>query len=80
MLDALGHIGYSLLGVGVLLLGRRVAAGWLFRLVGQAVWLAIGIALGMSSIYVWSTAFLVLDAVGYYRWREKCRDHTLHSG
>jgi len=69
-LDIFGHVGYVFIAVGLLLLGREYKSGWLFRLVGELIWVLIGIEMHMSSIYIWSSIFMGLDILGYMRWRK----------
>lgn len=69
MIDLLGHLGYALVFAGGILLARKNRAGWLLRVAGGLVWTAIGITMGMSSIWVWGLLFLALDSKGYMSWR-----------
>ncbi len=68
-LDILGHIGYILIVVGMLLLARKRRPGWLFRVAGGAIWLYVGVMMSMSSIIRWSGVFLLIDYHGYLKWR-----------
>lgn len=69
--NLLGHLGYICIVIGMISLARKSAIGWLFRVVGDALWVIIGIILSMSSIWFWCTVFLVLDAYGYLSWRKR---------
>lgn len=69
MLDFYGHLGYFSIMVGMMLLARRNIYGWVARLLGDSVWVALGFALGMSSIVVWGSFFVVVDIVGLRKWR-----------
>ena len=71
MIDFFGHLAYASIMVGMFLLARRNAYGWVARLLGDAGWVAIGFALGMSSIILWGFVFIVLDVTGWLEWREK---------
>ena len=70
-LDALGHVGYVLLVCGQLLIAHKTTIGWPTRLIGSALWCWLGYQMDMSSIVVWSAVFLVVDVVGWARWRTK---------
>ena len=70
-LDLFGHAGYILLLVGQLLITKKRKIGFLIRLVGELGWGVIGLALGMSSIVIWSLVFAVVEVVGWVRWRRE---------
>ena len=70
-IDLLGHFGYLISALGLILLSRKNIWGWIFRLVGEAVWVVIGILLGMSAIWSWGLLFLSLDIYGFYSWRKE---------
>ena len=42
-------------------------SGWVMRFVGEFIWLAIGIAMDMSSMYLWGAAFMAIDAMGFVK-------------
>lgn len=69
MIDLLGHIGYVFLILGQWLLTKKSAAGWLVRLGGQAIWIVLGILLGLTSCVIWGIVFVVLDIQGYKEWK-----------
>jgi hypothetical protein len=69
MIDALGHLAYLFLFVGMFLLARGHRAGWLLRIVGSLMWAALGFPLAMTSIILWDLAGAGIDAYGFYRWR-----------
>jgi hypothetical protein len=71
MLDLLGHFGYASIMFGMILLTYRHASGWIMKAAGDAAWLGIGFALGMSSIILWCLIFLGLDIIGWRKWRVK---------
>ena len=74
MTDLLGHIGYLFVALGIFFLGQHNKIGWLLRFVGEAVWIVIGFAIGMTSIWVWGFVFCALDLRGYYVWKQR-KDH-----
>jgi len=68
--DLLGHLGYVVLIVGLILIGRKHPTGWLVRIVGELIWVALGISMGMTSIWIWG---LIFTAISYHHWRNwKC--------
>lgn len=71
LLDFFGHVGYLFIGLGIILLARKNILGWISRAVGEAVWLGIGFALGMSSIWIWSSLFLLMEGYGFWSWRQE---------
>jgi hypothetical protein len=66
--DLLGHVGYALITVGMYFLAKREKLGWVFRFTGEAIWVAVGLMLGMSSIWAWGFLFLGIDCYGYRKW------------
>ena len=70
MLDALGHLGYVFLFLGIGLLAVKERSGFIFRLIGEGIWIVVGFALGMSSIVVWGFVFCAIDVWGYRKWKE----------
>ncbi len=71
MIDLFGHIAYIVLLVGVWLLSKQRVIGWVVHGTGTAMWLVLGILMDSSAIWVWSSVFVVMDVVGFYRWRTK---------
>lgn len=67
MIDAVGHLGYILLMVGILMVGRSMTAGWLLRFLGEVIWVVLGTIMGMTSIWIWGSVFAVID---FYTWRK----------
>lgn len=68
--DLLGHLAYLFIFAGMFLLSKKVIWGWVVKAVGDAMWLWIGIQIGMSSIWLWEIAFLGTTAYGFYEWRK----------
>lgn len=67
--DVAGHVGYAFLAIGILLLARGSIWGWVWRLAGEVVWLAIGVSINMTSIWFWGTIFLAIEVYGFRSWR-----------
>ena len=67
-LDLIGHGGYALLALGVLLIGQQVIWGWPLYVAGDLVWLWLGWRLGMSSIWTWQGVFLLTALHGWWSW------------
>lgn len=74
MIDLFGHFAYAAVFLGMILLSRQSNAGWLVKAAGDGGWVAIGLVLGMSSIIVWGTFFVLLDLVGWAKWRKNDRE------
>lgn len=68
--DMLGHIGYAILFLGMILIARQHMLGWLFRFSGEAIWVLIGVGLSLTSVWFWGTLFMGIDAYGYWKWRQ----------
>ena len=68
-LDTLGHFAYLWILIGMVLLTGKHSIGWLIRLVGELLWVGIGILMGMSSIWFWGIVFMSIDLHGWLKWR-----------
>lgn len=74
MTDMLGHLFYLLLLSGTIIIGYKKSSwGWLLRFLGGIGWTFLGIHLGLSSIWVWSTAFALWDIITFFKWRKSGR-------
>lgn len=71
MLDALGHLGYVCIAVGLVLLALRIRQGFLARFAGEIIWTGIGLDLGMTSIWAWGFVFCAIDLYGWFSWKEE---------
>lgn len=69
--DFWGHIGYIFILIGMILLTRKNIWGWVCRFIGEVVWLLVGLSMGMSSIWFWGSIFLVIDVVGFLKWKRE---------
>lgn len=69
MIDLLGHVAYLFLMTGTYLVGRNNGIGWGVRAVGDVVWMGLGVAMGLSSIWLWSGVFLMIDISAWSKWR-----------
>ena len=70
-LDLIGHVCYAHIFAGQVLLAKKNRLGWAVRLAGELGWAAIGITMGMSSIWFWCFLFAGLDIYGWRRWSER---------
>ena len=69
--DLIGHFGYILLALGTFLLGKNRKTGWLFRIIGEILWIGIGLHINMTSIVLWGFIFIYLDIKGYITWQKR---------
>jgi len=67
--DLLGHIGYVVLLVGLVLIGQRKTIGWPIKMVGELIWVGIGFVMGMTSIWLWGLSFTALSLVTWRKWK-----------
>lgn len=70
-LDLFGHIGYFFILLGLLFLARQNRLGWFLRLIGEVIWVALGVKMGMTSIWLWGLIFMSIDVYAYFKWREQ---------
>lgn len=66
--NAVGHIGYIFIVMGMLLLAEQNTYGWAFRAIGEVLWLVVGIRMRLSSIWFWALVFIGLDIYGFTSW------------
>ena len=67
-LDALGHLGGTLILAGGLLLGQHCILGWPVTMLGSVVWLYIGFKWRTTSIMVWMLLSLIFDGYNWWSW------------
>ena len=66
--DFFGHIGYILLACGMWSLSQNNKWGWVFRILGEFIWVIIGVFMEMTSIWMWGLVFMGIDVRGFYKW------------
>ena len=71
MIDFFGHLSYAFCVGGTYMVGTRKRAGWVVRGVGDVGWVSCGLAIGLSSIWVWGSIFVVLDVIGWRKWKRR---------
>lgn len=67
--DLAGHAAYVVVIAGTFLVRSHHKTGWALRALGHAAWIAIGVHLGLTSIWLWETIFVAQDVEAWYRWR-----------
>jgi len=67
-LDIAGHFAYASIALGMWRLGKKDKRGWILRFVGELGWIAVGLLMGYTSIWMWGILFLGIDIKGYYEW------------
>ena len=70
-LDLAGHLGYAFIALGMYFIAQKSAWGFALRFTGETIWLGVGLALGMSSIWTWGILFLFIDGYGFIKWRRE---------
>lgn len=68
IIDLLGHVAYSLTTLGLFLIGKKKSIGWIFRIVGDLIWVGLGIQLVMSSIIIWEVVFISQALFFWSKW------------
>jgi hypothetical protein len=64
MTDLLGHVAYAALTAGQIGVADGMAIGWAARIVGEAIWIGLGLRLRMSSIVLWGILGLAVEVHG----------------
>ena len=68
--DVYGHIGYLYIALGMWLLSKKDIVGWIYRFLGELIWIIIGFHIQMTSIWLWGIVFMVIDLTGFFKWRK----------
>jgi hypothetical protein len=66
--NAIGHFAYGTVFLGQIGLAHKKKIGWWLRLIGEAIWVIIGYAIGYSSIWAWGALFCVMELYGLWAW------------
>lgn len=72
--DLLGHLAYASSMLGLFLIGKKKPIGWAFRIIGDAIWLYLGIVLSLSSIYMWEFIFITQAVYFWLYWNKDDKD------
>ena len=67
--DLIGHLAYITILLGTRLLHKKNLHGWLFRVAGDIIWAILGLYLGLSSVWFWSSIFAINDMWGFMSWK-----------
>lgn len=73
MIELLTCAAYGALCLGTYFIPTRTSLGWALRIVGDAAWIPLGLAVGVYSIALWAAVFAVLDLRGLLRARHDSR-------
>lgn len=68
IVDFIGHFAYLLSVVGTIYVSKKEKNGFLARIIADSIWCLIGLYLNLSSIFLWSIVFLIVDIRGYKKW------------
>jgi hypothetical protein len=69
LVDAVGHLGYCFLYLANVMIVRGKQVGWILRFQGELIWVVLGIYMGLTSIWMWGILFMIVDAWGFFKWR-----------
>jgi len=68
IVDAIGHFAYLLAVIGTVYVSKKDKNGFLARIISDSIWCLIGLYLSLSSIFIWSIVFLIVDLRAYKKW------------
>lgn len=71
MTDLVGHVGYIFIALGLWQLTKKKRIGWLYRFIGETIWVGIGFWTGYTSIWIWGLVFMYIDVKGFLNGREE---------
>ena len=64
------HVAYAAVLAGTWLVGKRRRYGWLMQVAGSCGMAVAWYAAGAWSVVAWSAAFITMQLLGWWRWRE----------
>lgn len=67
-IDLWGHVGYAFIFLGTVFIAAKSLWGWAFRFVGELIWVGLGVALGLTSIWCWGVLFMCIDSMAFVNW------------
>ena len=70
MIDYMGWIGTLIMAVGSIGIAHKKAFGLWLMLLGNIIWLGVGVASGLSSLVGVSILMGALDYYGIHKWSE----------
>ena len=70
IVDLIGHFAYLLSVLGTIYVSKKDKNGFLARVISDIIWCLIGLYLNLSSIFIWSIVFLIVDIRAYRKWRD----------
>ena len=73
IVDFIGHFAYLLAVIGTIYVSKKDKNGFLARVISDAIWCVIGLYLNLSSIFLWSIVFLVVDIRAYRKWVDESK-------
>lgn len=68
IVDFIGHFAYLLAVIGTVYVSKKDKNGFLARVISDSIWFVIGLYLNLSSIFLWSIVFLIVDIRAYKKW------------
>ena len=71
MIDFLGHVAYFFILLGTYLISKKKVYGWVVKIIGDIIWLILGIYLGLSSIWVWEFGFIITALYAIKSWNKE---------
>lgn len=71
--DLAGHVGYIFIALGLWQLTKKKQIGWLYRFIGETIWVILGFVLNLTSIWAWGIIFMLIDLKGFYADQDKQR-------
>ncbi len=67
-LNAIGYLGTFFLFLGSYSIANQAISGWVCYIIGDAVWLYVGVKKKMSSLWVCQGVFTIMAFYGLYKW------------
>ncbi len=68
IIDFIGHFAYLLSVIGTVYVSKKDKYGFLARAISDTIWCFIGLYLNLSSIFIWSIVFIIIDLRAFKLW------------
>ena len=77
MMELSTHLLYIAIFLKIYFLGRKNSLGWVFAIIADIGWIAVGFLLPLYSMVIWHLGFMVMSIIGYRNWKPSSKDENV---